>query len=294
MSKERWGTFSVKDHTNTQALATDVLLYDRLVFPAPPKNNQEAREWWTTKRWDPDFLDSRLKQLGTLAKTFDWGLEQHRVFKSEMSRTLAASDLANMAEEQKAELPYQMTRMIVAQEQKNLLPKRQDVAVVAAYQTKRDFSEDFILRHVKDRNARLGYLIGCALNVPKTGNPDATLEKAIGIACSASFRRKRRSLYNWQDEVISKDQPVKDDLVEFMDLISDYNAEVKAAVNKTRKRFVFVVGTVALDLASGLLGNPLAGFGGFLAVAEFMAADQRQMLESGPTAMFHHIDRNFA
>ena len=294
MSKERWGTFSVKDHTHTQALATDVLLYDRLVFPAPPKNNQEAREWWRTKRWDPDFLDSRLEQLGTLVKTFDWGLEQHQVFKSGMSRYLTALDLANMADEQKAELPYQMTRMIVAQEQKNLLPKKRNVAVVAAYQTKRAFSEEFILRHVKDRDARLGYLIGCALNVPKTGNPDATLEAAIAIACSASFRRKRRSLNNWQDEVTSKDQTVKDDLAEFMDLISDYNAEVKAAVNKTRKRAVFVVGAVALDLASALVGNPLAGIGGFLAVAEFMAADQRQMMESGPTAMFHHVDFTFA
>ncbi len=30
---ERWGTLSVKDHLDAQALVADLLLYDRLVFP---------------------------------------------------------------------------------------------------------------------------------------------------------------------------------------------------------------------------------------------------------------------
>jgi hypothetical protein len=38
MVRERWGTFSVIDHRNVSALATDILLYDRLVNPTPPKN----------------------------------------------------------------------------------------------------------------------------------------------------------------------------------------------------------------------------------------------------------------
>jgi hypothetical protein len=33
MSIERWGSLSVADHTDTAALAVNVLLYDRLVLP---------------------------------------------------------------------------------------------------------------------------------------------------------------------------------------------------------------------------------------------------------------------
>jgi hypothetical protein len=34
MSEEVWATYSVKDHFNPRALAADIMLFDRLVFPA--------------------------------------------------------------------------------------------------------------------------------------------------------------------------------------------------------------------------------------------------------------------
>ena len=51
MARERWGSFSVRDHLNTRALATDVLLYDRLIFPVPPKGVTK-RHWRIGKRRD--------------------------------------------------------------------------------------------------------------------------------------------------------------------------------------------------------------------------------------------------
>jgi hypothetical protein len=33
MPMERWGTLSVRDHLDLQAVIADLLLYDRLVFP---------------------------------------------------------------------------------------------------------------------------------------------------------------------------------------------------------------------------------------------------------------------
>jgi len=35
MSQELWATYSVKDHRTPRALAADIILFDRLVFPAP-------------------------------------------------------------------------------------------------------------------------------------------------------------------------------------------------------------------------------------------------------------------
>jgi hypothetical protein len=35
VSREVWATYSVKDHLNARALAADIMLFDRLVFPVP-------------------------------------------------------------------------------------------------------------------------------------------------------------------------------------------------------------------------------------------------------------------
>jgi hypothetical protein len=50
---ERWGTLSVKDHLDARALATEVLLYDSLVFPRP---TQDDFQRWVNKKWEPDKL----------------------------------------------------------------------------------------------------------------------------------------------------------------------------------------------------------------------------------------------
>jgi hypothetical protein len=35
MSTEVWATYSVEDHLDRRALAADIMLFDRLVFPVP-------------------------------------------------------------------------------------------------------------------------------------------------------------------------------------------------------------------------------------------------------------------
>ena len=61
MSRERWGTFSVKDHTREQPFAADVLMYDRLVIPKPA--NEVERSRWAEAGWAPDRLDAILEVL---------------------------------------------------------------------------------------------------------------------------------------------------------------------------------------------------------------------------------------
>lgn len=49
MSRERWGTFSVKDHQRKRAFVAETLLYDRLIIPYPP--NPEERKRWSEQKW---------------------------------------------------------------------------------------------------------------------------------------------------------------------------------------------------------------------------------------------------
>jgi hypothetical protein len=48
---EHWGTLSVKDHVDARALATEVLIYDRLVMPDWTMGDYQR---WQTEGWEPD------------------------------------------------------------------------------------------------------------------------------------------------------------------------------------------------------------------------------------------------
>ena len=43
--RERWGTFSVRDHMTDAPFVSDVLLYDRLVIPVPPTDKSQDKFW---------------------------------------------------------------------------------------------------------------------------------------------------------------------------------------------------------------------------------------------------------
>jgi hypothetical protein len=80
MARQRWDSFSVRDHLNKRALTSDLLLYDRLIFPVAPKGDVKALAYWRQRRWDPDFLDSRLEQLKGLVRTYPWDVSNTGIF----------------------------------------------------------------------------------------------------------------------------------------------------------------------------------------------------------------------
>lgn len=55
--RQRWAAFSVRAHTHLQALATDILLYDRLIIPTPADESEYAR--FEAQGWRPDEVELR-------------------------------------------------------------------------------------------------------------------------------------------------------------------------------------------------------------------------------------------
>lgn len=43
--RERWGTFSVRDHMSDAPFVSDVLLYDRLIIPVSPTDKSQDEFW---------------------------------------------------------------------------------------------------------------------------------------------------------------------------------------------------------------------------------------------------------
>jgi hypothetical protein len=295
MTRERWGTFSVIDHKEPSAFIPEVLLYDRLVLPVP--YNEEDRQRWRKANWDPDLLDKRLETLGDLAVRAAWDQVQQQTFHQRMEQLEKVRfDTKNIVKNAKEALPYQATRMILAEQKPITLPEGvSHVAVVAAYQSQKDFEADFVLKEQGDSKAFLGLLLGQKIAVPATKEePHEALMSAINLTRTAEFKQKRRSLYKWQEDVVANGIDPQNAIKEMDQLIDDYNSCVKKAVKKVYYKYAFTVAGIVLPGLAGAFVNPLASAGAFLTIMQFALFDKKPVVSAGesePAAMFHDINR---
>jgi hypothetical protein len=88
MKLQQWGTYSVRDHIGPRAFVADVLLFDKLVIPRPP-TEQELRteedkasienpmDRWRRNNWKPEKQRELLDILGEfdLAIEIPWGVQ---------------------------------------------------------------------------------------------------------------------------------------------------------------------------------------------------------------------------
>jgi hypothetical protein len=88
MPDELWGTFSVRDHLRRRAFVADVLLYDRLVIPYPP--DEEQRREWRSEGWAPGRLERKLEILAKadLVRPAPWSEWKRDLFRSAWAQLL--------------------------------------------------------------------------------------------------------------------------------------------------------------------------------------------------------------
>jgi hypothetical protein len=69
---ELWGNFAVDDHLRQRAFVPEKVLFDRLVVPQPPPDDEEQYREWTQALWHPERLKQTLAPLEDLAITVPW------------------------------------------------------------------------------------------------------------------------------------------------------------------------------------------------------------------------------
>jgi len=296
--QERWGSFSVADHNATDKLVTDVLTYDRLVFPIPP--NDEERSRWRSNQWNPELLDQRLTQFGNIAIKVPWDSIRRDHFAASMERARAlAADAETTIPDSAA---FHMTRRILAQDDPVTLPKGVSKAtVVAAYHSFSDLKTDFLLDSERSDPNLLSVLVRNRIAQPEfSRNPERSLRLAIELSRDQEFQEKRRSLYGWQEDVLTHGAPPGRAMEELEELIDRYNSLVAKAHKKVAYRLIFTVITVGLSMTSALLGNPIvsvpfsltAASSGF-SLVRFATLEKSPVVTAGetePAAMFHEIE----
>jgi hypothetical protein len=268
---ERWGAFSVIDHKDAAALAADVLLYDRLLLPVPPDENERRR--WRVNEWEPDLQEERLKILGDLARPMAWNDSRQQTFSKEMDRLRAEGKKVN---------GYLLTGIMLAKE-------IQSVNVVAAYHSGEAFQGDFPVEADAGKQAWLGYLLGSRFAVP-SGTPEEALTKAVQVARIPEFQEHRLGMYKWQEEMIDKNVPLEDAVNDMAAKLSKYNACVEAAVKEVYYKFGFTL--LGLGIGLGSL-DALSAAGALVTMVGFAKLDTKITISPGlntPAAMFHDFE----
>lgn len=294
MAKKRLATLSVADHLDLRSLVPDVLLFDRLAFPYPA----DQAEWrlWLEKQWDPYLLEDCLDKLGPLALPFDWGEEQHHQFRTNMEQAqhlVSEAAVAVRVDEpdtaQNWENAKQVTREMIAGKSREDL---QDIWVMPSYRSRDAFLTDQQIKigapSRQSRRDGLIFLVGQEMLLPEDADPNVAFDLAVQLAKDESFKSSRRDLYNWQEDVIQREQSRQDDAQDLADLMSKFHAHVEKIGAKTRKRWlIFVLKGAAHALE---LANPASWANLFIEAAEFFG-DRKPETPPGPTAVFQHISR---
>jgi hypothetical protein len=286
--RERWGTLSVRDHLDTRGVVSDLVLYDRLVFPVPP--DQEERVRWDEHGWKPELLDARLEQLGAdLAVEAPWNEERRGEWRRTYQHLKQVGDDA-----------FRATRMVLSIQKRPDLPHGvTHVTAVAAYHSEDELRQDFVVgdREEATGEGELGLLLANRLVVPEIRNADEALLVAVGLSRDEDFRRKRRAYYDWQErtiDTITKEGMAPENAVEEMaQLVDEYNACVRTATRETTYKLAFTLAGTGLSLAAAPLA-PLALAGAFLGLVRFATLDRRPVVQPGeaaPAAMFHDVGR---
>ena len=304
MSREVWGTFSVKDHCHQRAFVAEVLLYDRLVIPYPPDEHERSR--WADQGWDPQRLDQMLKVLDErwdrdnpwatldppgLVRPVPWDHSRRAQWATRQTAAAETTDETATGLEFRRENGYYNTGAVLAVG----LPRYvTGVIGVADYSSFEDAQADLGLastdptvdeptlpfRPAALPEGAICTVIGREFLVPNDDSmSDLDLLKAsVEIAHDRDFRRKRANFQRWQREFTSEGLTDRESLERAVTEMHELLEEERAAVQNTRVRTGVSVACLIGATSIGLLGPfgvPVAAAvavgGAFLSVGQFVA-----------------------
>ncbi len=232
MSRERWGTFSVADHLQPRAFVAEVMLYDRLVVPYPP--TQEERQKWTEHSWEPGLLQRKLDILGEdIVMRAPWDEWRQRAYQSRIAIARGVNfDGKIVVEAQSKVDAYYMTRTVLALDCRPELPRGiTKVWAMAAYPSVFAYQEDTAQATDEEKREKLAIVLTHQFLVPE--NPDLSddemLKQAVELARRDDFREKRATLNRWQEDIIEQDIPPDKAAEEMEEYLRQYNNVVQKA-----------------------------------------------------------------
>jgi hypothetical protein len=306
-----WATYSVDDHLNPSALATDIVLFDRLVFPVPeteqfgavpteefPHNTgaplergpvewkRNPAEWarWASKGWDPDGQNRLLDLLKPVIRKVPWGrgsavYDQYDQYRLEAAK-LAAQGLPDYA--------FAATRTFLTRD----LPAYVTgvAAIGPSYRNLAEIERDLSIRSAGSQprlqQDALATVLAWEFFAPDPNDTRLSTEELLKetvafVTDDKGFQKRRTAFVDWQQKFIrdgmTDRESIERAVAEMRDLLEDANkATAKLAVRKIlRYAFRIAPGAVGLGLAvAGIPGGLVGAAGGVFLSLGGIAVDE--------------------
>jgi hypothetical protein len=265
--RQWWATFSVRAHRSLHALASDVLLYDRLILPKPSDAAEEAR--FEESGWEPDLLELVEIQAADSIYTLHWSEPMRDEWKRQC-RALngVTEDLAmGMTPLVMAQTPQGWNEIMAAfapdanpDSRPIIFPAFQSAAEARARLRLRPVGRAGTTgRRAPDRALALEF--ERIVEEPALRDPEEAFLAASQLASKEDFRRARAALLDFVDKLRINDSPQATIEKHLGALVEDYNSAVRDFRSKTRKRRAFTVvaalGGAGVGAATGGIHAPI-------------------------------------
>jgi hypothetical protein len=253
-AREVWGTFSVKDHVRERTFVDELMLYDRLVIPVPPRGNDKELQRWEGNDWQPARLLECLRRLEDLAVPVKWDEPQQAQYEED-DRLQAARQLD----------PLYATSLHWALQfslgvPPELIPKGvEQVRPIAAYPSPEEFARAHTIRVFRAPDdvtrERLVAVLARKFLVLEPSRIDAMrqLENAVDLAKRGDFREKRSRFHEWLEGKIVTGMAEGDVVGEMQRHIDEINNAAARANHRLIFKSAFLVTKVGLNAAPAAL-----------------------------------------
>jgi hypothetical protein len=321
MGREVWATYSVKDHFDRRALAADIMLFDRLVFPVPQKadfqyqgsdpSGQPTVQWsrnpaewarWEKEHWAPESQESLLTTIGPVVRKVPWDAPHQEQWRTEFTKATAG---------QVPEYAFAATRTVLTQGLPAYVTGVE--AMGPAYRSVEQLEKELGVSTegvpTKLPAAALSAVLGWELVVPddpRLSNDELLKETVAFVTGDADFRHHRSEFWNWQQgflkDGVTDQESINKAVDEMRQRLADQQAAARRLPMKQAVRYAFRIGAPGLGLAAvfagpaGVIALGVAGV--FLTCAEIAAEkwvlkEPQQENEPSPTAFVHDVHRHF-
>lgn len=319
--RELWASMSVADHTRPYPFLAEVLLFDRVVVPAPPEGDDEEHQRWVDERWQPVRQRRLLGILGQrggdgdLAVTIPWTEAKRRRFAAlhagdEAPPAARAATRRRMAEHIQIDATglkpdaQMATRLLLTREYdegeeryQQTLPRAWVEAVVPAYSTfERAQSETGVAAAEGDGPTPSAQVIGWEMFLPATDgmSEEQALETAAQLARTDDYRAQREEFRRWWRDERDAGRPADSALQELRGKADRLNAVVAGNFRRSVVRRSFALLTagagVGAALATGTWAQSAASTSAMLGLvtlgADWLLGDQQPDAGLRPAAMF--------
>jgi hypothetical protein len=307
--RELWGTFSVRDHTESRPFVAEVMLYDRLVIPVPPPG---ARDFWAAPEqgWNPDRQERVLKVLR--AKRDDEPPLVHEVEWNDIRRSVYKENKITAASAGQRQMDgFQLTADQLIEDAEVLEARNRDgegARVVSAYVSRKNLAEEVDVTEVAEsdladplaREEKLAIAVGRSFLVPDDPSDPSDpseerdldlLERAVRLARKQSFRQQRAAYNDWVEQMVHNRLTTKTAVDKMARLLEEYQAAVRREKIETRVEQAFLVVGTGVTVG-GHFFPPLWIAGVLLAPARYAFRDKFQGPEPPKAAAMFHEARN--